>query len=99
MSISITGGVHLGANDGAPYLSLHAQIGTLPTINLDIGPVTALSLTGGLTEGLLPVGSILPPAIVAPLGGLLGTLDTSTLHLGGTVVDLPVVVTNPVLLN
>lgn len=109
MSISITGGVHLGGNDAAPYISLHAQIGTLPTINLDLGPVSSLSLTGGLTAGLLPTE--LSGNILAPVSGLLGTVLTpilsntdahaggTTLHLGGTAVDVPLVVTNPILLN
>ena len=127
MSISITGGVHLGSNDGAPYISLHAQIGTLPTINLDIGPANSLSLTGGITAGILSPGlvtalggniidQVLPP-VLAPIvgGGLLSGLGAvtplapiisndphtgnTTLHLGGTVVDVPVVLTNPYILT
>lgn len=109
MSISITGGVHLGGNDAAPYISLHAQIGTLPTINLDLGPVSSLSLTGGLTAAVLPPQ--LSGNILAPVSGVLGTVlapvmgntdphaGGTTLHLGGTVLEVPIVVTNPILLN
>ena len=126
MSISITGGVHLGSNDGAPYLSLHAQIGTLPTINLDIGPANSLSLTGGITAGILSpnlvtalggniIDQVLPPILVPIVNGILPGLGAvtplapiisndpqtgnSTLHLGGTVIDVPVVLTNPIILT
>lgn len=101
MSISITGGVHLGANDGTPYLSLHAQIGTLPTINLDLGPglspIASVGLVGGFLGGeVLTSPSIIPPTTIADQ---LATLDSTTLHLGGTMVEVPVVLTNPYLLT
>lgn len=109
MSISITGGVHFGSDDGAPYYSLSAQIGTLPTIAVAVGPITSLSISGGFTEGLLPpalsgalagnILDILPPPIHALVNFEQGNGPGLLAILGGTHIELPLVVTNPILLN
>lgn len=116
MSISISGGVHLGDNDGAPYISLHVQTGILPTIDLNIGPGGSLGLGGDLLQGL-PISQFLPGSSAEPaLPSSIASADQSnvqsgnapvaathandsqaggiSLHLGDTVVHVPLGLTN-----
>lgn len=109
MSVSITGGIHFGSNDGASYFKLSTQIGTLPTVAAAVGPVSSLSISGGF----LP--AILPPAITVPLAGNILDLLPPPLHgilnfpqgdgpgifaiIAGTHIELPIHISNPLLLS
>lgn len=109
MATSISGGVHFGSDDGAPYYSLTAQVGTLPTISVAVGPVTSLSISGGITGDLLPteltaplagnILDILPPPLNTVLNFEQGDGPGLFSLIDGTQIELPIGIANPWLLS